>query len=145
MLFRGVSEIMHFLHSKCALFSLWFQLSYNAVGREAIEGLRFLALPPSARRRGEKMQPFNRFHSRLFTWHKRLRHSWDVPWPRLMLPHLVWNPIRTRLPQVLLHCTWVIFQALRISFAPSPSFRSASKQCLQRLRDVVFRVRPPLI
>jgi len=33
MLFRGVSEIMHFLHSKCALFSLWFQLSYNCLIR----------------------------------------------------------------------------------------------------------------
>ena len=41
------------------------------MGTEAIEGLRFLAFLPLYRtgrtEGGEKMQPFNRFHSRLFT------------------------------------------------------------------------------
>ena len=41
-------------------------LLYNAVGREAIEGLRFLASLPLAGTGREKTQPFNRFHSRLF-------------------------------------------------------------------------------
>ena len=43
----------------------------NGVGMEAIEGLRFLASLPLAgtgrTEGGEKTQPFNRFHSRLFT------------------------------------------------------------------------------
>ena len=39
----------------------------NAVGREAIEGLRFLASLPLAGTGREKMQPFNWLHSRLFT------------------------------------------------------------------------------
>ena len=42
----------------------------NGVGMEAIEGLRFLASLPLAgtgwTEGGEKTQPFNRFHSRLF-------------------------------------------------------------------------------
>ena len=38
----------------------------NAVGREAIEGLRFLASLPCAGTRREKTQPFNWIHSRLF-------------------------------------------------------------------------------
>ena len=38
----------------------------NAVGREAIEGLRFLASLPRASAGREKMQPFNWIHSRLF-------------------------------------------------------------------------------
>ena len=39
----------------------------NAVGREAIEGLRFLASLPRAGAGREKTQPFNWIHSRLFT------------------------------------------------------------------------------
>ena len=41
----------------------------NAVGREAIEGLHFLASIPRAGARREKTQPFNWIHSRLFIWH----------------------------------------------------------------------------
>ena len=41
--------------------------SCNAVGREAIEGLRFLASLPLAGAGREKTQPFNWIHSRLFT------------------------------------------------------------------------------
>ena len=45
--------------------------SHTGVGMEAIEGLRFLASLPLAgtgrTKGGEKTQPFNRFHSRLFT------------------------------------------------------------------------------
>ena len=42
----------------------------NAVGREAIEGLRFLASLPLAGAGRKKTQPFNCFHSRLFsTYH----------------------------------------------------------------------------
>ena len=58
---------------------------------EAIEGLRFLASLPLAgtgrTEGGEKMQPFNRFHSRLFTqqrWQQmsyRLRYH--AHWPSL--------------------------------------------------------------
>ena len=43
----------------------------TGVGMEAIEGLHFLASLPLAgtgrTKGGEKTQPFNRFHSRLFT------------------------------------------------------------------------------
>ena len=39
----------------------------NAVGREAIEGLHFLASLPRAGARRKKTQPFNWIHSRLFT------------------------------------------------------------------------------
>ena len=39
----------------------------NAVGREAIEGLRLLASLPRAGAGREKTQPFNWIHSRLFT------------------------------------------------------------------------------
>ena len=38
----------------------------NAVGREAIEGLRFLASLPRAGAGRKKTQPFNWIHSRLF-------------------------------------------------------------------------------
>ena len=41
-------------------------LNCNAVGREAIEGLRFLASLPRADAGHEKTQPFNWIHSRLF-------------------------------------------------------------------------------
>ena len=41
-------------------------IRYNAVGREAIEGLRFLAPLPLAGAGREKTQPFNWIHSRLF-------------------------------------------------------------------------------
>ena len=40
---------------------------YKAVGREAFEGLHFLASLPLAGAGREKTQPFNRIHSRLFT------------------------------------------------------------------------------
>ena len=40
---------------------------YNAVGREAIEGLHFLASLPRAGAGRKKTQPFNWIHSRLFT------------------------------------------------------------------------------
>ena len=39
---------------------------HNAMGREAIEGLRFLASLPRAGAGREKTQPFNWIHSRLF-------------------------------------------------------------------------------
>ena len=45
---------------------------HTGVGMEAIEGLCFLASLPLAgtgqTEGGEKTQPFNRFHSRLFAW-----------------------------------------------------------------------------
>jgi len=41
---------------------------HNAMGREAIEGLRFLASLPRAGAGREKTQPFNWIHSRLFIW-----------------------------------------------------------------------------
>ena len=40
----------------------------NAVGREAIEGLRFLDSLPRAGAGHEKTQPFYWIHSRLFTF-----------------------------------------------------------------------------
>ena len=52
---------------------------YNGVGREAIEGLHFLASLPLAGAGREKTQPFNRFHSRLLTmWgHRMLYRKWN--------------------------------------------------------------------
>ena len=47
-----------------------FPWAYNAVGREAIAGLRFLASLPRAGARREKTQPFNWIDSRLFTVHR---------------------------------------------------------------------------
>ena len=45
---------------------------HNGIGSEAIERLHFLASLPLAgtvqREGGEKMQPFNRFQSRLGSW-----------------------------------------------------------------------------
>ena len=64
----------------------WHKLAYyNAVGRDPIERLRFLA--PGAREGGEKTQPFNWIHSRLFTsgifvsgrdWKKAVRRERDA-------------------------------------------------------------------
>ena len=44
------------------------EISYYVVGREAIEGLHFLASLPRAVAGHEKTQPFNWIHSRLFTF-----------------------------------------------------------------------------
>ena len=62
------------------ILELYLELSYflsqifkvvtatNAMGREAIEGLRFLASLPRTCAGREKTQPFNWIHSRLFTF-----------------------------------------------------------------------------
>ena len=60
--------------------TLEFRFYYNAVGREAIEGLRFLASLPLAGAGREKMQPFNCFLSRLFTCLHNIHTVLHEPW-----------------------------------------------------------------
>ena len=80
-----VEDVKHALHeerlrqksNQCDVCTLLF---YTGVGMEAIEGLHFLAslllAGTGLTEGGEKTQPFNRFHSRLFStlWAHRMSH-----------------------------------------------------------------------
>ena len=66
---KPITHIRYAAFKQTNLANIRFMLSpFNAVRREATEGLRFLASLPRAGAGREKTQPFNWIHSRLFTY-----------------------------------------------------------------------------
>ena len=111
---------------------------YTGVGMEAIEGLCFLASLPLAgtgrTEGGEKMQPFNRFHSRLFKF-VLLLHSLRFV-PSIFLRH----QIHAAATQVLFNqiCSIATAAALQCSLTRRHFFPSCRRTSTTKTKSPHF-------